>query len=161
MFQYIVLHAISFIHRAYTRIIFSSALSRHPPGFMNVCLIYLSREVPLDEKKKLQRENLTLQNQQPLPFQPPEAVHISASFQHSFHGCLAQLPPLLRCFLFAPSFGLAASTWCDASEDLAAVMRREVDKTHVTVGYGRLTRRRRDTRFTSVVARSGLRYLAR
>jgi hypothetical protein len=55
MFQYIVLHAISFIHRAYTRIIFSSAMGRHPPGVMNVCLIYPSRDVPLNGEKKLLR----------------------------------------------------------------------------------------------------------
>lgn len=73
----------------------------------------------------------TFQNQQPLPFQPPQTIHISAGFHNGLHRRLAQLPPLLGCLLLAARFRLATPARRNACQDLAAVMRREVDEPDV------------------------------
>ena len=83
------------------------------------------------------------QNQQPLPLQPPQTIHIPAGFHNSLHRRLTQFPPLLGRLLLAARFRLATPAWRNACQDLAAIMRREVNEPDVRrtrLSWGRSAR---------------------
>lgn len=68
-----------------------------------------------------------------LHLQHPQPLHVPACFHDRLHCGKTQLPSLLRGLLLPPRFSLTAPTRRHSSQDLPAVVRREVDKAHVSL----------------------------
>ena len=103
-------------------------INHHPILSYPICASVHLNGIPIN---KSTYSTSIFQHQQPLPLQSPQTIHIPTRLHDRLHRRLAQLPSLLSRLLLAARFRLATPARRHARQDLAAIVRREVDEAYI------------------------------